>query len=96
MNGHERERLSAYLDGELAPAERAKVAAHLGACAECAARLAELAAVDEAAAALPAEAPHGYFGRSRPACERGSSRARRTGGCRPGPGRRLRRCCWRS
>ena len=43
-SGHEHERLSAYLDGELAPAERARLAAHLEACAECTARLAELAA----------------------------------------------------
>jgi hypothetical protein len=61
MSGHERERLSAYLDGELAPAERAAVAAHLDACGECQARLAELGAADEAAAALPLEAPAGYF-----------------------------------
>jgi hypothetical protein len=61
MGSHEHERLSAYLDGELAAAERAEVAAHVGACAECAARLTELAAVDEAAAALGAEAPAGYF-----------------------------------
>jgi hypothetical protein len=61
MNGHERERLSAYLDRELPPDERAAVEAHLSACPECAAFLAELAAVDEAAASLPAEAPEGYF-----------------------------------
>jgi hypothetical protein len=61
MSGHERERLSAYLDGELAPTERAAVTAHLTECAECAARLAELASVDEAASALAAEAPPGYF-----------------------------------
>ena len=61
MSGHERERLSAYLDDALAPAERAQVADHVGACAECAARLAELAAVDEAVAGLRSEAPRGYF-----------------------------------
>lgn len=61
MSGHEHERLSAYLDGELAPAERVVVAAHLEACGECQARLAELRAADEAAAALPLEAPPGYF-----------------------------------
>jgi anti-sigma factor RsiW len=61
MSSHEHERLSAYLDGELPPGERAQVAAHLDACAECAARLAELQAVDEAAASLPSDAPHGYF-----------------------------------
>ena len=61
MSTHERERLSAYLDGELPPAERALVDAHLRACAECAAFLAEIAAVDAAAAALPAEPPDGSF-----------------------------------
>ncbi len=61
MSGHEHERLSAYLDGELAPAEMAAVAAHVSACPDCAARLAELGMVDEEAAALPAAAPGGYF-----------------------------------
>jgi hypothetical protein len=61
MSGHEHERLSAYLDDALPPGERAQVAAHLDACAECAARLAELAAVDGAVASLPYEAPQGYF-----------------------------------
>ena len=61
MSGHELERLSAYLDGELAPEERAAVAEHVAACTECAARLAEFAAVDEATAALAAAPPSGYF-----------------------------------
>ena len=61
MGGHEHERLSAYLDDALAPAERARVADHVGACAECAERLAELAAIDEAVASLRSEAPRGYF-----------------------------------
>lgn len=61
MSEHEHERLSAYLDGELPPAEMSAVAAHVAACPECAARLAEFAAVDEAAAALAATAPSGYF-----------------------------------
>jgi anti-sigma factor RsiW len=61
MSGHEQERLSAYLDDALSPGERAQVAAHLDACAECAARLAELAAVDGAVASLPYQAPPGYF-----------------------------------
>jgi hypothetical protein len=61
MSGHERERLSAYLDGELPPVERSAVTAHLSACPECAAFLADLAAVDEAAASLPVQAPEGYF-----------------------------------
>lgn len=61
MSPHEQERLSAYLDDELGPDERARVADHLGACPACAARLAELAAVDAAVASGPAEAPEGYF-----------------------------------
>lgn len=61
MSGHERERLSAWLDGELVPADRAQVDAHLAACEECSAFLADLAAADRAAASLPAEAPDGYF-----------------------------------
>lgn len=61
MSGHERERLSAWLDGELAPADRAQVDAHLAACEECSAFLAELEAADRAAASLPAEAPDGHF-----------------------------------
>jgi hypothetical protein len=61
LSGHERERLSAFLDGELPSGERAEVESHLAACAECAARLARLSAADDAAAALPAEAPEGYF-----------------------------------
>jgi len=70
MSGHERERLSAYLDGELDPADRAAIEAHLTGCAECRGVLAELAAVDVAARALPAEAPPGYF-ESLPARVRG-------------------------
>jgi hypothetical protein len=61
MSGHEHERLSAYLDGELPLDERAAVQAHLGGCPECTSFLAELAAVDQAATALPAEAPDDYF-----------------------------------
>ncbi len=61
MSGHENERLSAYLDGELPAGERDEVARHLAGCAECAARLAEFAAVGDAAVALDAAAPHGYF-----------------------------------
>lgn len=61
MSSHERERLSAYLDRELPPGEQAAVEAHLAACPDCAAFLAELAAVDEPAASLTAEPPAGYF-----------------------------------
>ena len=63
MSGHERERVSAYLDGELGPAERAEVEAHLAVCAACAALLEDLAAVGAEAAGLPAAAPEGYFDR---------------------------------
>jgi len=59
--GHEHERLSAYLDGELPPLERTQVAAHLSGCRECADRLAALGAADAALAALPADVPAGYF-----------------------------------
>ncbi len=58
---HEHERLSAYLDGELPPEERAEVEGHLATCAACAARLSSLTALDRAFASLPAEAPEGYF-----------------------------------
>ncbi|HYN02734.1 MAG TPA: zf-HC2 domain-containing protein [Vicinamibacteria bacterium] len=61
MSGHEGERLCAYLDGELPRGERAEVEAHLAACPACTALLADMTAVDAAAASLPAEAPEGYF-----------------------------------
>jgi Putative zinc-finger len=81
VSEHEHERLSAYLDGELPPEEMSAVAAHVAACPECAARLAEFAAVDEAAAALAATAPSGYFealpGRMRTRLEPRRSTARR-------------------
>ena len=60
-DGHERERLSAYLDGELPTGEAAAVAAHVAACPDCAERLAELAAVDERFAATPLDVPDRYF-----------------------------------
>jgi hypothetical protein len=58
---HPRERLSAFLDGELARPERAEIEGHLRACAECARALEEIAAVDTMARGLPVEAPAGYF-----------------------------------
>jgi len=61
MTAHERERLSVWLDGELTPAERGEVEAHLAACEECAALLADMGAVDGLARELPAEAPPEYF-----------------------------------
>jgi Putative zinc-finger len=81
VSEHEHERLSAYLDGELPPEEMSAVAAHVAACPECAARLAEFAAVDEAAEELAATAPSGYFealpGRMRARLEPRRSGARR-------------------
>jgi hypothetical protein len=50
-------RLSAYIDDEMAPAERARLVEHLAACAECTATLGELQAVIAAAAALPDAEP---------------------------------------
>ena len=97
MSGHERERLSAWLDGELLPADRAQVDAHLAACAECSAFLADLAAADRAAAERPAEAPDGYF-EGFAARVRGGSRPKRPrharGACPRGRGRRRRRSSW--
>jgi predicted anti-sigma-YlaC factor YlaD len=61
MSPHVVESLSAYLDGELAAAERQAVESHLQACDECARHLEAFAAVDELARALPLEAPGGYF-----------------------------------
>jgi len=78
VSEHEHERLSAYLDGELPPEEMSAVAGHVAACAECAARLAEFAAVDEAAAALAANAPSGYF-EALPRRMRGRLEPRRSG-----------------
>jgi hypothetical protein len=63
MTPHVRARLSAYLDGELPVAERGAVDQHLRACAACARRLEDLAALDAAARALPLAAPPGYFER---------------------------------
>ena len=50
---HPTEALSAYLDGELAPARRAALAAHLRACPECSAVVEELRAVTVRARQLP-------------------------------------------
>jgi anti-sigma factor RsiW len=49
--------LSGYLDGELAPAERARVGAHLETCGRCAAQLADLRATATLIAALPGAQP---------------------------------------
>jgi anti-sigma factor RsiW len=58
---HSSERLSAYLDGELPPAEAAELEAHLRECAACAQALDEMLAVDSSARALAVDAPEGYF-----------------------------------
>jgi anti-sigma factor RsiW len=42
MNGHPREALSAYADGELPPEEARRVRAHLERCTECARELATI------------------------------------------------------
>lgn len=52
----QRERLSAYLDDQLAPAERAALERHLPACARCAAELAELRRIVALLHAMPAPA----------------------------------------
>lgn len=52
----QRERLSAYLDGELSAEERANLEAHLSGCAECARELAALRQTKALLGALPAPA----------------------------------------
>jgi len=61
VSAHVLDRLSMYLDGELAASARSEVEAHLRGCAACARHLEELAAVDAAARELPVPAPTGYF-----------------------------------
>lgn len=51
------DRLSDYLDDELAPAERGTLERHLASCAECRGALADLRAVVERAAALAPRTP---------------------------------------
>jgi hypothetical protein len=59
MSAHDpwTDRLSEYLDGELADAERAALETHLARCAACTAVLADLTALVGAARARPARAP---------------------------------------
>jgi hypothetical protein len=61
MTAHVRERVSAYIDRELTASERAGVEVHLRECAECAAAVEEMRAVDALARAQDVEAPAGYF-----------------------------------
>lgn len=51
------DRLSEYLDDDLTPSERADVDAHLAACAECRAVLADLRAIVATAGRLPGSTP---------------------------------------
>ena len=51
------ERLAAYLEGDLTPAEQATAEQHLAACATCAEVLAELRAISAVAATLPLLTP---------------------------------------
>jgi anti-sigma factor RsiW len=57
VNEHVTADLSAYLDEELAPAERALVSAHLEGCGRCSAQLADLRATATLMAALPSAKP---------------------------------------
>ncbi len=52
-----REKLSAWLDGELSTAERGEVAAHLEVCEECRRELDQLQRLDAALGSLEAAAP---------------------------------------
>src|SRR5260221_725391 len=78
MSEHVRERLSAYLDRELAADDADAVLAHLRGCEACQSHLAALTSLDKVARALPVEAPAGYFdtlpGRVRARLEATSSR----------------------
>lgn len=57
MSDHWIDRLSAYVDDELTPAERAACEAHLETCAECRAVAAELESLVRAAARFPVHPP---------------------------------------
>lgn len=61
MNAHVVDQLSAYLDHELSVVEAAAVREHLARCEACAARLAQLAAMDGRLRDLPIESPAQYF-----------------------------------
>jgi anti-sigma factor RsiW len=80
MSAHDRwtDRLSEYLDGELAAAERDALEAHLAECARCAAVLADLRGLVSAARTLPDRAPeHDLWPELARRIESGPSRARR-------------------
>lgn len=55
------EKLSAFMDGELAPEERAAIKEHLSSCAACAEELRLFSAVDAGMKNLPATEPTPFF-----------------------------------
>lgn len=61
MSGHPKDRLSAYLDGELSSADREAVDVHLRECPACTTELQQLAVVDALARDATDEVPAGYF-----------------------------------
>lgn len=54
-------KLSAYMDGELKPVDRAAVEAHISSCAVCAAELRNLSGVDAEIKQLPSVVPSPFF-----------------------------------
>ncbi|HVR71343.1 MAG TPA: anti-sigma factor, partial [Vicinamibacteria bacterium] len=61
MSAHVSERMSAYVDRELPPADRAGVDAHLRECPDCARAVEEMRALDALARGQEVQAPEGYF-----------------------------------
>jgi anti-sigma factor RsiW len=84
VSRHPSERLLPYLRGELAPAERAAVDAHVQGCAECRGALADFAAIASRLAHAPEPAPPVHWGAFR--AELREALARRT--ARPSRARR--------
>jgi anti-sigma factor RsiW len=84
VSRHPSERLLPYLRGELAPAERAAVDAHVQGCAECRGALADFAAIASRLEHAPEPAPPVHWGAFR--AELREALARRTG--RPSRARR--------
>lgn len=60
---HPSELISAYLDGELSPAERSRLLGHLSSCGNCAAELEDVQRVRAAVRSLPVlDVPEGILG----------------------------------
>lgn len=73
---HVRESLSAYIDGEVAAAERARIGAHLESCEECRQYLDELRrTVAFIQSSEPVRAPEGFRAQVRSKLEEGTSRS---------------------